>query len=121
MRIALITFLLLPYLYFGGKDHAYHFTARRVPVVEHLLHLFIGMTVVAGIVNAYRGRTVHFVAAIALFLVVGGLDEYVYHRRLPQQESELHAKGHLALLIFVVGTLATNWLGTHHWQLSNAN
>ena len=23
------------------------------------------------------------------------------------------------LLIFVVGTLATTWLGTHHWQLSN--
>jgi len=121
MRIALITCLLLPYLYYGGKDHMYHFTGRRVPAVEHLLHLLIGMTVIAGIFNAYRGATVHFLAAICLFLLVGAIDEYVYHRRLPQDESELHAKGHLALLIFVVGTLATTWLGSHHWQLSNAN
>jgi len=119
MRVALITCLLLPYLDYGGKDQAYHFTGRRVPLVEHLLHLFIGTTMFAGIWNAYRGRMSHFVAAVALFLVVGALDEYVYHRRLPQAESELHAKGHLALLIFVVGTLATTWLGTHHWQLSN--
>ena len=121
MRIILITCLLLPYVYFGGKDHAYHFIGRRVPAIEHLLHLLIGMTVIAAIWNGYRGRTVHFVAAVTLFLLVGALDEYVYHRKLPQAESELHAKGHLALLIFVVGTLATNWLGTHHWQLSNAN
>ena len=69
--LALITCLLLPYLYYGGKDQAYHFTGRRVPLVEHLLHLFIGMTMFAGIWNAYRGRMSHFVASVALFLVVG--------------------------------------------------
>jgi len=119
MRLAIISIFLLPYLYYGGKDHRYHFTGRKVSLAEHVIHLLIGMVLLAAIVNAYRGRAIAFVAALALFLVVGAMDEYIWHRGLPEHESDLHAKGHLALLIFVVVALGTIWLEGHGWQLSN--
>src|SRR5205809_4170215 len=109
MRIALITLFLLPYLYYGGKDQVFHFVGRKVSLIEHVLHLFIGFLIAAAIVSAYRARTIAFVAGVAAFLIFGALDEYVYHRGLPEHESDLHAKGHLALLIFVVVSLATVW------------
>src|SRR5690242_2581658 len=119
MRIALTSIFLLPYLYFGTKDHLYHFVGRKVSVAEHIVHLLIGMVLIAAIANAFFGRPIRFVAGLALFLVVGAVDEYIYHRGLPEHESDLHAKGHLALLIFVVVSLASMWLEAHGWRLSN--
>ena len=117
MRIALMTLALLPYLYFGGKDQVFHFTGRKVSLIEHLLHLFIGCLMAAAIVCAYQGRAIAFVVGVAAFLVFGALDEYVYHHGLPEHESDLHAKGHLALLIFVVVSLGTIWLEHNGWRL----
>jgi len=121
MRIALMILALLPYLYFGGKDQVFHFVGRKVSPVEHLLHLFIGCLMAAAIVCAFRARVIAFVIGIAAFLVFGALDEYVYHRGLPEHESDLHAKGHLALLIFVVVSLATIWLDQNGWRLPSLN
>ena len=121
MRIAITSLFLLPYLYYGGKDQVFHFVDRKVSVVEHVVHVFIGIAIAAAIFNAYLGRAVAFVILVALFLVVGAIDEYIYHRHLPEQESDLHAKGHLALLIFVVVSLGTIWLEGHGWRLSSAN
>ena len=118
MRIALITLFLLPYLYYGGKDQVFHFVGRKVSLIEHVLHLFIGFLIAAAIVSAYRARTIAFVAGVAAFLIFGALDEYVYHRGLPEHESDLHAKGHMALAIFIVVTLAAIWLENHHWRVS---
>ena len=119
MRIAILTIFLLPYLYFGAKDHVYHFVGRKVSVAEHFVHLLIGMTLIAAIANAYRGQAIPFIAAMTLFIVVGAMDEYVWHRGLPEHESDLHAKGHLALLIFVIVALGTIWLEDHGWRLSS--
>ena len=119
MRIALTSIFLLPYLYYGTKDQIYHFTGRKVSVVEHLLHLFIGCLLGAAIMNVYRARVVGFVVGIAAFLVFGAADEYIYHRGLPEHESDLHAKGHLALLIFVVVSLSSIWLERNGWRLPN--
>src|SRR5437773_1044827 len=118
----LLTFLfLLPYLYYGARDHVYHFVGRKVSPMEHLVHLFIGCILAAAIFNAFRGRAVLFVAGIAAFLVVGAVDEYIYHRGLPEHESDLHAKGHLALLIFVIVALGSMWLEAHGWRLSSVS
>ena len=114
-----MTLFLLPYLYYGGKDQVFHFVGRKVSVVEHVLHVFIGVLLAGAIASAFRAHVIAFVAGIAAFLVFGALDEYVYHRGLPEHESDLHAKGHLALLIFVVVSLATIWLDQNGWRLPN--
>jgi len=119
MRYAILSIFLLPYLYYGTKDNIYHFIGRKVSLPEHLIHLFIGMTLFVAIAQAFRGYAIAFVVGIALFLVVGAIDEYIYHRGLPEHESDLHAKGHLALLIFVVVAVGTIWLEKHDWQLSS--
>jgi hypothetical protein len=120
MRYAILSISLLPYLYYGTKDNIYHFIGRKVSVIEHLVHLFIGITLFAAIAQAYWARPIAFVAGIAIFLVAGAIDEYIYHRNLPEHESDLHAKGHLALLIFVVVAVGTIWLEKHDWHLSLA-
>ena len=57
--------------------------------------------------------------ALVIFLLAGGLDEYVYHRHIPEEETDLHAKGHLGLLIFVVVSIVTQWLVLHDWKVPN--
>ncbi len=64
----------------------------------------------------------HFVVvgALVIFAIAGGVDEYIFHRDIPAEESDLHAKEHLALLIFIVVSLATDWLEKSHWNLPEA-
>jgi hypothetical protein len=59
-------------------------------------------------------------AALLLFVVAGSADEYIFHRGIPAEESDLHAKEHLALLIFIVVSLATDWLERNNWSLTDA-
>jgi hypothetical protein len=120
VRYAILSIFLLPYLYYGTKDNIYHFVGRKVSLVEHLVHLFIGITLFAAIAQAYQARAIAFVIGIAIFLIAGAIDEYIYHRHLPEHESDLHAKGHLALLIFVVVAVGTIWLERHEWNISLA-
>jgi uncharacterized membrane protein YhhN len=119
MRLALTGIFLLPYLYFGAKDHVYHFVGRKVSIAEHVVHAIIGIILFGAIASAFRGRPVAFVAGLAAFLVAGAADEYIWHRGLPEHESDLHAKGHLALLIFVVVALGSMWMEDHGWRLPN--
>lgn len=117
MRAVLLTFSLLPYLYYGVKDNAYHFRGRVVSKTEHMLHLAIGITLIAAIANAYTGRQAILILGLVIFGVAGAIDEYIYHRGIPAEESDLHAKEHLGLLLFVVVSLATDWLEKNNWQL----
>lgn len=118
IRSLILTLALIPYLYYGTKDNLYHFRGRRVPPVEHLLHLGVGVTMVGAIANAYRGRVAAMIAGLLLFLVVGAIDEFVYHRGLPEHETDLHAKGHMALLLFVIVSVATQWSAAQPWAAS---
>jgi len=118
LRVAVMTAALIPYLYYGVKDGIYHFTGRKVSLVEHILHALVAITLTAAIACAYRGYAVRFVIGIGCFLFVGAADEYIYHRGLPETESNLHAKEHLALFIFVMVSLTIIWLEDHHWQIS---
>jgi len=92
---------LVPFLYFAGRDFRLHFTARKVSIAENLLHLALGVLLAAVITRTFlfRGREAAF--AILLFALAGALDEFVFHRRLPAEEHDVHAKEHFALFVFV--------------------
>jgi hypothetical protein len=89
-----------------------------VSLVEHLLHLGVGITIVGAIASAYRGRMSAMIGGLLLFLIAGAVDEYVYHRGLPEHETDLHAKGHMGLLLFVVVAVATHWFAGRPWAAS---
>lgn len=100
--------LLAPYLYYGGKDAAFHFTGRKVTLPEHAMHLVIGVAIAGAAAATFLGRHEAFVRAFAVFLPAAAADEFIWHHGLPEIESDLHAKAHLALLAFmVVGLLWT--------------
>jgi hypothetical protein len=119
MRALLLAISLVPYLYYGTKDNIFHFRGRHVTRLEHLLHLAIGLTLVIAIAQAFADNQAVFLAGLVLFLVAGSVDEYVFHRGLPEEESDLHAKEHLGLMIFVIVAMTTSWLERNQWQISN--
>src|SRR3954462_4427640 len=98
MRIALIIASFIPFVVFGAKDNAFHFRGRKVSVSEHLLHVAIGITQAMIFVQALRGNFIGLFAILLLLMIAGGIDEYIFHRDLPGEESDLHAKQHWALL-----------------------
>lgn len=109
MRAAILFVSFLPFLYYAGRDTMFHFRGRKVSVAEHAIHAAIGVSLVVIVSNAIVGRYVAMLAGLALFAIVGALDEFIWHRGLPEVESDLHAKEHLALFLFLVVTLALNW------------
>ncbi len=117
MSVAIILLSFLPFLYYATKDNLFHFRGRQVSLAEHLLHLAIGIALAIVVVQAVAGTLTVMVFALMFFVVAGGLDEYIWHRGLPEEESDLHAKEHLALLIFIVVTLVVHWLDDHGWRL----
>ena len=119
MRAILLTLSLLPYVYYGYKDNMYHFHGRKVSRIEHMLHLAIGIILITAIGNAYAGRQGVMIAGLLLFLAAGSLDEYWFHRDIPEVESDLHAKEHLGLMIFVVVSIATDLLEKNHWDFKH--
>lgn len=120
MRAAIVLFSFLPFLYYATKDTIFHFQGRRVTLAEHTLHLAVGLSLAMVLTNAVIGKSSAMLVGLILFAVAGAIDEYVWHRGIPETESDLHAKEHLALLIFVVITLAVNWLESYDWQVSRA-
>jgi hypothetical protein len=118
LRASILACSLLPYLYYGYLDNVFHFRGRKVSLPEHLLHLAIGVMVATAIVNAFTGQLTVMLVGLVLFMVAGAVDEYIFHRGLPEPESDLHAKEHLGLMIFVVAAMVTQWLDSHGWQLA---
>lgn len=118
MRAAILVLSFVPFLYYGGKDTMFHFRGRKVSATEHLLHLVLGL--VLGVMFSQALMAHHGVVLVTmlLFVIVGGLDEYVFHRGIPAEESDLHAKEHLALLIFIIISMATAWLEKNDWNVS---
>ena len=120
MRAAILCFSFLPFLYYGAKDTAFHFRGRKVSLTEHLLHAAIGIVLAIMFTHALMAHHLVVVGALVLFAVAGGVDEYIFHRDIPAEESDLHAKEHLALLIFIVVSLATDWLEKNNWSFMQA-
>jgi|ERR1043166_5246517 hypothetical protein len=120
MRAAILVLSFLPFLYYGAKDTIFHFRGRKVSKSEHLIHAAIGVVLAVLFSHAVMAHHLIVLAALVLFVIVGGIDEYIYHRGIPGEESDLHAKEHLALLSFIVVSLATDWLQKNDWSLTRA-
>ena len=118
MRAAILVISFLPFVYYGGKDTAFHFRGRKVSLTEHLLHAAIGLVLLILFTHALMAHHLVVLCALVLFAVAGGIDEYIFHRKIPAEESDLHAKEHLALLIFIVISLATDWLQRNNWNFA---
>lgn len=117
MKLAFLIATFLPFAYFGMKDNSFHFCGRKVSLTEHILHLAIGITQAMILIQAIRGDLTLMFIGLALLAVVGALDEYIFHWALPPEESDLHAKQHFALFIFVVVAVVTTYLERHQWRL----
>jgi hypothetical protein len=120
MRAAILSFFFLPFLYYAARDNVFHFRGRKVSFTEHLLHAAIGIVLAVMFAHALTAHHLVVVGAMVLFAIAGGVDEYIFHRDIPAVESDLHAKEHLALLIFIVISLATDWLEKNNWSLAQA-
>jgi hypothetical protein len=120
MRAAILSLSFLPFIYYGVKDAKFHFRGRKVGLIEHLLHAAIAVVVVIMFSHALMAHHLIVLGALLLFVVAGGVDEYIFHHEIPGEESDLHAKGHLALLIFLVVSLATDWLQKNDWSFPQA-
>ena len=116
MRAAILVFSFLPFLYYGTKDNMFHFRGRKVSRTEHILHAAIGLVLAIMFTHALMAHHLIVVGALVIFAVAGAVDEYIFHHDIPAEESDLHAKEHLALLIFIVVSLATDWLEKSHWS-----
>jgi len=109
-RRVLLGASLLPFLWFAARDQLLHLRARRVSLPENLLHLLLGMLMAIVLGRAFLFDTKWMAVALLLFVVCGALDEYVFHRRIPEVEHDVHAKEHFALLFFVAVFAALVWV-----------
>jgi hypothetical protein len=115
MRAAVLTLGLLPYAYFGLSDNFYHAKHRRVPGAERLAHAAIVLALLTIVPQAYLGHGGMVLAGLLLFVAARAVDEYVFHRGLPAAESALHARTHLAFLLYVFSILAVDWAEANAW------
>lgn len=120
MRAAILVCSFIPFVYYGAKDTAFHFRGRKVSRTEHILHAAIGLVLAIMFTHALMAHHLIMLGTLLLFVVAGGVDEYIFHRDIPAEESDLHAKEHLALLIFIVVSLATDWLQRNNWSVKQA-
>jgi hypothetical protein len=96
--------LLLPWLALAKRDHVMH-SQRPVTTMEHVLHAAVGLGVCALAVASVTTDAAVLAVGLGLFLPAGVLDEGVFHRALPAEESDVHAKQHLALSVFVIAAV----------------
>ena len=117
MRVVALVGLFGFFLYYARKDFLYHARSRKVGMAEHVLHAGIGFALAAVFVQALMGNHDLMLIALGLFAVIGGVDEYIFHRDIPGEEADIHAKEHLALLMFIVAALVLNWLAERPGRL----
>jgi hypothetical protein len=119
IRCVILIPLFLFFLHYARKDFLYHRRQRKVPVAERILHGGIGAIIGGMLLQAILGNSQLMLLALVLFVVLGGADEYVFHRGIPGDESDIHAKEHLALAIFVVASLVIDWIQEHGVEVSS--
>jgi len=105
MKTALLIVALLPFLYFAFRDNVFHFNLRKVSPPEHLIHLFLGVFLVVFVRGAFRGFDQKAALSMLGLGIFGSLDEFIYHRDLPVEEANAHAKEHWSLLLFLLTSL----------------
>jgi hypothetical protein len=100
LRSALLAIASLPFLYFAVRDLAFHWTGRRPGGVESAIHVLLGVAQGAFAAGAWRADARRMAAASLAVVLLGGMDEYAFHRDLPAAEADLHAKSHFAFFAF---------------------
>ena len=111
-ELLLLTLLLAVFVGYAVCDNLLHLRARKVSQAEHLLHLVLGVAIFGLVAAVYQGNLARMVPALGLFAAGGLLDEFVFHRGLPEPESDVHAKQHLSLFLFVALGLVLQVGGT---------
>jgi Kef-type K+ transport system membrane component KefB len=91
---------LLPFLFFAYRDLRLHLTVRRVPRAEDALHLFFGLVLTYAISRAFLFEGTALALALLAFALGGAIDEFGFHRGLPPEEHDAHAKEHFALFLW---------------------
>ena len=110
MRFLLLILGLLPYAGCVTVDAWMHEKARRVPRFEQWLHLGIGISIVAFVLFAFLGNVSVALIALAGALGFMAADEFGFHAGLSRQERRVHGFGAIALLLFVLVWLWTEYL-----------
>jgi len=113
IRSVILVPLFLFFLYYARKDYLFHRRQRKVSMAERVLHGGIGVMIGGMFLQAILGNSQLLLLALVMFVVMGGADEYLFHRGIPGDESDIHAKEHLALMIFVVAALVIDWIQNH--------
>jgi hypothetical protein len=98
----LLAVALAPYLWLAWKDNALHFKARKVPPLEHVTHVGVVLALVVGISAVFRRDIDHMLLGAAAFLPPALADEWLFHREIPAEEHDVHAKQHLMLFAFAI-------------------
>jgi hypothetical protein len=111
MRTVVLCAAAAPFLWFAWKDNLFHFRGRKVPGLENLLHVGLGLALALLFAGAFRAEMTRLFLGLGGVAVLGALDELVYHRGIPSEEHDLHAKEHFTLLLFVGAAFALAWYG----------
>jgi hypothetical protein len=98
---AILAAALAPFLYFAGRDFRLHLRVRKVPAAENLLHLALGVLLAGALARAFLFRGAEAAFAVLAFAALGAVDEFVFHRGIPAEEHDVHAKEHFALFVFL--------------------
>ncbi len=101
---------LVPFLWYAIRDQVLHVTVRKVSVTENIIHALLAVLLTIVIGRAFLFHTKWVAVALLLFVATGSFDEYVFHRRIPESEHDVHAKEHFALLFFVAVFAAIVWV-----------
>lgn len=109
MRYLILTLGVLPYVGFAALDVWIHETDRRVPRVEKCLHLGIGLGVGGFLLLAFLGQLAPALAFLTVGLCFMAIDEFGYHGSLHRAERRLHGAAALALLLFLLVWLWTEF------------
>jgi len=97
IRALILSPVIGVFLWYAVRDLKIHLRVRKPSVREDLLHLGLGVSQIA-LTGGVLGMGAGWVAAgLAGIVLLGGLDEFYFHRGLPPEESDVHAKLHFAV------------------------
>ena len=113
IRILVLVVTLSPFAFYAWRDTVAHFRLRKPGWKENVIHLVLAIQQVALVIGAFRGSAPRVVLAGAGVAIAGAIDEWGFHRGLPAEESDIHAKAHFALfgfaMVALVMALFSSW------------
>jgi hypothetical protein len=93
---------LTPYLGLALYDGYLHDRARRVPKLEQFAHGILGISMAIFLWAVFSRQTAVASIALAIFIFVYSIDEFVFHSGIAKHERAVHAASMLTLTLFVL-------------------